>query len=73
MAIVRTDKEERAIPDNRVIAFMGPRKLEVQSVEFPKLVGPGGRKCDHGAILKIVSTNICGSDQHIYHGRFARG
>jgi glutathione-independent formaldehyde dehydrogenase len=57
--------------DNRVIAFIGPRKLEVQNVEFPKLVGPGGRKCDHGAILKIVSTNICGSDQHIYHGRFA--
>jgi threonine dehydrogenase-like Zn-dependent dehydrogenase len=23
------------------------------------------RKCDHGVILKIVSTNICGSDQHM--------
>jgi len=50
---------------------MGPRKVEVQSIEYPKLIGPGGRKCDHGVILKIVTTNICGSDQHIYHGRFA--
>jgi len=57
--------------DNCVIAFIGPRKLEVQNVEFPKLIGPGGRKCDHDAILKLVATNICGSDQHIYHGRFA--
>jgi glutathione-independent formaldehyde dehydrogenase len=56
---------------NRVIAFMGPRKVEVQSLDYPKLIGPGGRKCDHGVILKIVTTNICGSDQHIYHGRFA--
>jgi glutathione-independent formaldehyde dehydrogenase len=49
---------------------MGPRKLEVQNLDYPKLAGPKGRKCDHGAILKIVATNICGSDQHIYRGRF---
>src|SRR5439155_1682405 len=29
----------------------------------------GGRKCQHGVILKIVSTNICGSDQHMVRGR----
>ncbi|CAN5733021.1 hypothetical protein BH20ACT23_BH20ACT23_16150 [soil metagenome] len=28
-----------------------------------------GRKCDHGVILKVVSTNICGSDQHMVRGR----
>jgi glutathione-independent formaldehyde dehydrogenase len=28
-----------------------------------------GRKTPHGAILKIVSTNICGSDQHMVRGR----
>lgn len=50
---------------------MGPWKLEVQNLDFPKLVDPRGNKCDHGVILKIVTTNICGSDQHIYHGRFA--
>src|SRR6202035_5350509 len=28
-----------------------------------------GRKCPHGVILKVVSTNICGSDQHMVRGR----
>lgn len=55
---------------NRAIAYMGPRKLEIQNLHYPKLVGPGGRKCEHGVILKQVVTNICGSDQHIYRGRF---
>src|SRR5438093_10649865 len=31
---------------------------------------PGrNRKCEHGVILKIVATNICGSDQHMVRGR----
>jgi len=47
---------------------MGPGKVEVQSIDFPKLA-IGSRKCDHGAILKIVTTNICGSDQHMVRGR----
>ena len=54
---------------NRGIAYVGPGKVEVQSIDFPKLVGPGGRRCDHGVILKIVTTNICGSDQHMVRGR----
>src|ERR1035438_5488138 len=48
---------------NRGLAYMGPGKVEVQSIDFPKLA-LGSRKCEHGVILKIVSTNICGSDQH---------
>jgi len=47
---------------------MGPGKVEVQSIDFPKLE-LGSRKCEHGVILKIVSTNICGSDQHMVRGR----
>jgi glutathione-independent formaldehyde dehydrogenase len=47
---------------------MGPGKVEVQSIDFPKLE-LGDRKCDHGVILKVVSTNICGSDQHMVRGR----
>jgi glutathione-independent formaldehyde dehydrogenase len=47
---------------------MGPGKVEVQSIDFPKLA-LGNRKCDHGVILKIVTTNICGSDQHMVRGR----
>lgn len=44
---------------NRGVAYMGPYKVEVQSIDFPKLA-LGSRRCDHGAILKIVATNICG-------------
>jgi glutathione-independent formaldehyde dehydrogenase len=47
---------------------MGPGKVEVQSIDFPKLA-LGSRKCEHGVILKIISTNICGSDQHMVRGR----
>ena len=53
---------------NRGIAYMGPGVVEVQSIDFPKLA-LGNRKCEHGVILKIVSTNICGSDQHMVRGR----
>ena len=53
---------------NRGVAYMGPGKVEVQSIDFPKLA-LGIAKCDHGVILKIVTTNICGSDQHMVRGR----
>ena len=53
---------------NRGLAYMGPGKVEVQSIDCPKLA-LGNRKCEHGVILKIVSTNICGSDQHMVRGR----
>ena len=48
---------------------MGPGKVEVQSIDYPKLESPSGKKIDHAVILKIVSTNICGSDQHMVRGR----
>src|SRR5436853_3434776 len=53
---------------NRGLAYMGPGKVEIQSIDFPKLA-IGNRKCEHGVILKIVSTTICGSDQHMVRGR----
>jgi len=53
---------------NRGVAYMRPGVVEVQSIDFPKLA-LGDRKCNHGVILKIVSTNICGSDQHMVRGR----
>src|SRR5262247_920476 len=53
---------------NRGLAYMGTGKVEIQSIDFPKLA-LGSRKCEHGVILKIVSTNICGSDQHMVRGR----
>jgi glutathione-independent formaldehyde dehydrogenase len=53
---------------NRGVAYMGPGVVEIQNIDFPKLA-LGNRKCEHGVILKIVSTNICGSDQHMVRGR----
>ncbi len=54
--------------DNRGVAYIKPGVVEVQSIDFPKLA-LGKRKCNHGVILKVVSTNICGSDQHMVRGR----
>jgi glutathione-independent formaldehyde dehydrogenase len=56
------------MPANRGVAYIGPGKVEIQSIDFPKLT-LGSRKCEHGVILKVVSTNICGSDQHMVRGR----
>jgi glutathione-independent formaldehyde dehydrogenase len=53
---------------NRGVAYMGPGVVEIHSIDFPKLALEN-RKCEHGVILKIVSTNICGSDQHMVRGR----
>ncbi len=53
---------------NRGVVYMGPGKVEIQSIDFPKLA-LGSRKCEHGVLLKILSTNICGSDQHMVRGR----
>jgi glutathione-independent formaldehyde dehydrogenase len=53
---------------NRGIAYIKPGLVEVQNIPFPELA-LGNRKCQHGVILKIVSTNICGSDQHMVRGR----
>jgi len=47
-----------------------PGKVNVETIDYPKLELPEqNRKCDHGVILKIVATNICGSDQHMVRGR----
>jgi len=66
------------VASNRAVAYIGPGTVEVQEIPYPKLElqdGPGvnpanvGRKCEHGVILKVVTTNICGSDQHMVRGR----
>jgi len=62
------------MPGNRCIVYEGPGKVKVETIDYPKLELPQGvpgrnRKCEHGVILKIVATNICGSDQHMVRGR----
>jgi glutathione-independent formaldehyde dehydrogenase len=63
---------------NRAVAYKGPGKVEVIDIDYPTFElkdGPGvnpanvGRKVPHGVILKTVTTNICGSDQHMVRGR----
>lgn len=54
---------------NRGVVYVGGGRVEVRSIEVPRLVDPRGRTLEHGVILKVVSTNICGSDQHMVRGR----
>jgi glutathione-independent formaldehyde dehydrogenase len=55
---------------NNCVVYVEPGKVEVRDIGYPELTLPEqNRKCEHGVILKIVSTNICGSDQHMVRGR----
>jgi glutathione-independent formaldehyde dehydrogenase len=54
---------------NRGVVYIKQGKVEVQSINAPVMANPAGRKLEHAVILKIVSTNICGSDQHMVRGR----
>jgi len=55
--------------ENSGVVYLGQNKVEVQSIDFPKMQNPAGKKINHGVILKVVATNICGSDQHMVRGR----
>ncbi len=63
---------------NRAVIYRGTRHVEVENVDdagFTLQDGPGvdprnvGRELPHAVILKVVATNICGSDQHMVRGR----
>ncbi|MFE5339051.1 formaldehyde dehydrogenase, glutathione-independent [Isoptericola sp. NPDC056578] len=63
---------------NRAVAYKGPGEVEVIDIDYPTFElkdGPGvnpanvGRQVPHGAIVRTVATNICGSDQHMVRGR----
>jgi glutathione-independent formaldehyde dehydrogenase len=59
-----------SMASNRGVVYLGPGSVEVQNIDYPKLVDPNkGTKAEHAVILKVVSTNICGSDQHMVRGR----
>ena len=61
--------------ENQGVAYMGTGKVEVQDIDYPKLRTEGPTRareraqCQHGVILKVITTNICGSDQHMVRGR----
>src|SRR5712691_7728207 len=61
---------------NRGVAYIKPGGVGILTITYPKLKMPksesdpfGGKDAPHGVILKIVTTNICGSDQHMVRGR----
>src|ERR687884_2163516 len=64
--------------NNRIVVYQGPGEVSVEDIDYPKLEVPeevaegmGYRSvaAPHAVILRIVSTNICGSDQHMVRGR----
>jgi glutathione-independent formaldehyde dehydrogenase len=66
------------MPGNKAVVYEGSGHVEVVDTDYPEFElkeGPGvppanvGRKVGHGAIVKPVATNICGSDQHMVRGR----
>lgn len=67
------------MPDtgNRVVVYKGTGEVAVEKIDYPKLEIPKEvadhfgitQKAPHAVILKLVTTNICGSDQHMVRGR----
>lgn len=66
------------MPGNQAVVYQESGRVHVESIDYPGLElhdGPGvnpanvGRQCPHGVILKVIATNICGSDQHMVRGR----
>ena len=62
---------------NKVVVYKGPGEVAVEEIDYPKLEVPEEvasamgmtKEAPHAVILRIVSTNICGSDQHMVRGR----
>lgn len=49
----------------KAVVYRGPRQVAVEERPDPAIQEPGD------AIVRITTTNICGSDLHMYEGRTA--
>lgn len=49
----------------KALTYQGPRNVQIKDVADPKIQRPTD------VIVKITTTNICGSDLHMYEGRTA--
>ncbi|MBB4684182.1 glutathione-independent formaldehyde dehydrogenase [Amycolatopsis jiangsuensis] len=47
----------------KAVVYEGPRQVAVKEVPEPRIETPGD------AVVRITTTNICGSDLHMYEGR----
>jgi glutathione-independent formaldehyde dehydrogenase len=62
---------------NKIVVYKEPGVVEVEDHDVPTLEIPAevakatgmSRQADHGVVLRTVSTNISGSDQHMVRGR----
>ena len=63
---------------NKVVVYKGPGEVAVENIDYPKLEVPQdvaeamnykSTAAPHAVILRVVSTNIYGSDQHMVRGR----
>ncbi len=65
------------MPSNRVVVYKGPGQVAVESIDYPQLELPDDvvnglgikKAAPHAVVLRLVTTNICGSDQHMVRGR----
>jgi len=55
---------------NKGVVYQKPGVVEIAEIQYPQL-SLGSRPCEHGVILKVVLSGICGSDQHMVRGRTA--
>lgn len=65
----KSNRKHWNVSTNLSVTYAGTRNLEVVDLPVPKREFRG-KTLEHAVILKVITTNICGSDQHIYHGRF---
>lgn len=49
--------------DMRALVYNGPRDVSIKQMPDPKIEAPTD------VLVKITTTNICGSDLHMYEGR----
>jgi glutathione-independent formaldehyde dehydrogenase len=47
----------------KAVVYQGPYRVSVEDVPQPRIEAPGD------ALVRITTTNICGSDLHMYEGR----
>jgi glutathione-independent formaldehyde dehydrogenase len=77
MRVRRVVDKEVHMGGNKIVVYREPGVVEVEDRDVPKLEIPAevaeatgmSRQAEHGVILRTVSTNICGSDQHMVRGR----
>lgn len=58
----------RSKPVRYLNLMLQARAPQLQTARCP-LAAFAPCRCEHGVILKVVATNICGSDQHMVRGR----